>query len=135
MRLSQLNNINKAAAELLGFEPINEAYHAKDREAKGEVRDSYLHHSNMVGRHQAVSSGVSKDKDLTKHDLAIIAHTFAAKHFNNLSGSNYGEIGGGSQLPADYHTDRDFYDKLNKLVSGRANAKSKECGLDTELRK
>lgn len=131
MRLSQLNNINKAAAELLGFDTINEAYHAKDREAREEIFANQVHHQKMVGRHQAISAGTTKDKDLTKNDLAIIAHSFASKHFNNL-----GQISGyNGQVPEDYHQDRDFYDKLNKLISGRANAKSKDCGVDCDTSK
>jgi len=124
MDFSKTIRLNQAALSLLGEGTINEAYHEKDREAKKELADYLQHHYIMRNRHQDVARGTTKNKELSKHDLACLAHDFACAHFNGLQNSMSG-------LPQDYHQDRDFYDKLNKLVSSRADSKSKEAGVDT----
>lgn len=131
MELSELQRINLVAATMLKGEPINEGYNEKDREAKSELMDYFRHHSQMINRHNDVSRGETKCKELSKHDLAGIAHQFAFEHFNRLNGNGFNRGG----LPEDYHQDRDFYDKLNGLVSKRADGKSKDCGVSTDTSK
>jgi hypothetical protein len=128
MNLSQLQKINAISAELLGAKPINEAFHPKDREAKDDIRANCGHHYQMRDKHTNISSTLSKDKDIMQNDLALIAHDYAIKHYNNLGGNHIGGI------PEDYHQDRDWYDKLNKMVSLRADNKSKDCGVSCETK-
>ena len=128
MNFSQAQDIKSVASSILSEEKLDEAYHEKDRDAVKELNDYFLHHSLMRQKHEDVSRGVAKNKELTKHDLAIIAHKFALEHFGNLKGTGYGR----NALPEDYHQDREFYDKLNGSVSKRADGKSKECGVDID---
>lgn len=134
MEYTQNLNINQAVYEFLKGEPINEAFHEKDRGAVKEIGAKSAHHHQMINRHMnAMNAGGNKDKELNKHDLAIMAHSFASKFYNNLT--NYDHNGfGGAQPVADYHNDKEFYDKMGDMATKRANGKSKECGVscDTE---
>jgi hypothetical protein len=131
MDLQQIYKLKEICAELLGAEPLDEAYHEKDRDAKKEI-DGYLdHHGQMMTRHANMAAAETKGKELSKHDLASIAHTFALNHFSKMrdGGGAYG------RLPEDYHHDREFYDKLNGMVSKRADGKSKDCGVSCDTTK
>lgn len=129
MELSQLQKLNAIAMDLLKGEPINEAYHEKDKEVRKELADLLNHHYNMQSKHQQVQGALSKGKEISKHDLAILAHKFAASHYQNLSGFERNSLLSDRNLPEDYHHDRDFYDKLNNMVTKRADQKSRECGV------
>ena len=112
--------IHGAALGLLA-DPINEAYHENDRKAKDELRALSDHHFNNRRKHYTMGSeGLCKGKDVKLHDLAMLAHEFAGNHYDRMR----------SQLPDDFHNDRDFYDKLHNLISSRADKKTKDCGID-----
>ena len=100
--------------------PLDEAFHEKDREAKKELKDNFNHHLAMIIKHQNLVGATAKTKELTKHDLAILAHQYAQGHYGRLL----------NNFPEDYHLDRDFFDKHNGLVSKRADSKSKDAGVD-----
>jgi hypothetical protein len=131
MLLSEIEKLNKISLKMLQDEPLNEAYHKDDRSALDEIKKLMNHHTEMQMRHKAMMNG-SKDKDMSKHDLCCMAHSFACKHYGNLGANayNYGEYGNG--LPQDYHINKEFYDKLNTMVSKNADQKSKECGVNCE---
>lgn len=128
MELSQLQKLNAIAMDLLKGEPINEAYHEKDKEVRKELADLLNHHYIMQNKHKQVQGALSKGKEISKHDLAILAHKFASNHYKNLSGFQQSTLADGN-LPEDYHHDRDFYDKLNNMVTKRADQKSRDCGV------
>lgn len=138
MELSQLHKLNSVAMKLLQGEgdikPLDEAYHEKDKIVKKEIDDFLMHHNNMQSKHRSMMGALSKDKEISKHDLAILAHKFASSHYQNLGGSNIlnGSFGSHSGLPEDYHNDKDFYDKLNGMVTKRADSKSKDCGVNCD---
>ena len=129
MGYSENSNINQAAYELLTGVEINEAFHEKDREAVRNIEKMIRHHYTMIDRHDAAAASLGKnDKELNKHDLAKIAHIYAAQTFrnlNNFQGNGYGPI-------SDYHREKEFYDKHTNSATKRANEKSKECGVSTD---
>jgi hypothetical protein len=128
--IDKLSNIHEEIVKMLQG-PIDEAFNEKDSSAKKEVQEKTFHHMTMKDRHMSMKDAAKmKDKDKTAHDLAILAHDFAAKHYSGLGGNDGSYFNQG--LPQDYHQNRDFYDKLNKLVSSNADSKSKECGVNCD---
>jgi hypothetical protein len=54
-----------------------------------------------------------------------MAHQYASSHYaRNMD-----------FLPENYHQDREFFDKLNSLISNNADKKSKDCGISTDTSK
>jgi hypothetical protein len=132
MEYSKNLNVTKTIFDFLKGESLNEAYHEKDRGVTRDITKMQRHHQEMMNRHRAVMQAETKDKDLNKHDIASMAHMFALRHYSNLK-TYAGGMEGESPIP-DYHTDKEFYDKMGSMVTKRANDKSKECGVscDTE---
>ncbi len=131
MGYSENSNINQAAYELLTGVEINEAFHEKDRTAVKEIDNKQRHHSDMIGRHMSSMNASNKDKDLNKHDLALVAHEYASRFYSGLTRYGDGMMGTRSPIP-DYHNDKEFYDKMGNMATKRANDKSKECGVSTD---